>query len=131
MWRDYAAIWKISGRCLILTGLVIPCLVFNQPPIIGERTSMRLLTTAITPAAMVTSAAPSLARSRTGCRSLKQFLENIIAFKMTSPMRGNVRRHINWNNQRPDLKEDLAHLVQDIKRRIYGIASAGFRLFSV
>jgi Asp-tRNA(Asn)/Glu-tRNA(Gln) amidotransferase A subunit family amidase len=22
-----------------------------------------------------------------------------------------VRRHINWNNQRPDLKEDLAHLV--------------------
>ena len=26
-----------------------------------------------------------------------------------------VRRHINWNNHRPDLKEDLAHLVQDIK----------------
>jgi hypothetical protein len=22
-----------------------------------------------------------------------------------------VRRHINWNNQGPDLKEDLAHLV--------------------
>ena len=37
-----------------------------------------------------------------------------------------VRRHINWNNQRPDPKEDLAHLVQDIKRRICGIASAGF-----
>ena len=36
-----------------------------------------------------------------------------------------VRRHINWNNHRPDLKEDLAHLVQDIKRRICGIASAG------
>ena len=36
-----------------------------------------------------------------------------------------VRRHINWNNQRPDLREDLAHLVQDIKRRICGIASAG------
>ena len=34
-----------------------------------------------------------------------------------------VRRHINWKNQRPDLKEDLAHLVQDIKRRIVGIAS--------
>jgi putative transposase len=36
-----------------------------------------------------------------------------------------VRRHINWNKLRPDLKEDLAHLVQDIKRRICGIASAG------
>jgi len=42
-----------------------------------------------------------------------------------------VRRHINWNNHRPDLKEDLAHLVQDIKRRICGIASAGVPLFSV
>ena len=28
-----------------------------------------------------------------------------------------VRRHINWNNPRADLKEDLAHLVQDIKGR--------------
>ena len=36
-----------------------------------------------------------------------------------------VHRHINWNNHRPDLKEDLAHLVQEIKRRICGIASAG------
>ncbi len=36
-----------------------------------------------------------------------------------------VRHHIKWNKQRPDLKEDLAHLVQDIKRRICGIASAG------
>jgi site-specific DNA-cytosine methylase len=36
-----------------------------------------------------------------------------------------VRRHINWNTQGPYLKEDLAHLVQDIKRRICGIASAG------
>ena len=35
-----------------------------------------------------------------------------------------VRRHINWNNLRPDLKEDLAHLVQDIRRRVRGIASA-------
>ena len=42
-----------------------------------------------------------------------------------------VRRHINWNNHRPDLKEDLAHLVQDIKRRICGIASAGSPSFSV
>ncbi len=42
-----------------------------------------------------------------------------------------VRRHINWNTQRPDLKEDLAHLVQDIKQRICGIASAGFPSFSV
>ena len=42
-----------------------------------------------------------------------------------------VRRHINWNNQRPDLKEDLAHLVQYIKRRFCGIASAGLPLFSV
>ncbi len=42
-----------------------------------------------------------------------------------------VRRHINWNNQQLDLKEDLAHLVQDIKRRIYGIASAGLPSFSV
>ena len=42
-----------------------------------------------------------------------------------------VRRHINWNNQRPDLKEDLAHLVYDIRRRICGVASAGFPSFSV
>jgi len=39
-----------------------------------------------------------------------------------------VRRHINWNNHRPDLKEDLAPLVKDIKRRICGIASAGSQL---
>ena len=45
--------------------------------------------------------------------------------------RGIVRRHINWNNLRPDLKEDLAHLVQDIKRHICGIASAGLPSFSV
>jgi len=42
-----------------------------------------------------------------------------------------VRRHINRNNQRPDLKEDLARLVQDIRRRICGVASAGFPSFSV
>ena len=41
-----------------------------------------------------------------------------------------VRRHINWNNLRSDLKEDLAHLVQDIKRRICGIAIAGSPSFS-
>jgi hypothetical protein len=37
----------------------------------------------------------------------------------------------NWYKERPDLKEDLAHLVQDIKRRICGIASAGLPSFSV
>ena len=42
-----------------------------------------------------------------------------------------VRRHINWNNQLPDLKEDLAHLVDDFKRRICGIASAGSSWFCV
>jgi hypothetical protein len=42
-----------------------------------------------------------------------------------------VRRHIKWNSWRPDLREYLAHLVQDIKRRICGIASAGSPLFSV
>ena len=42
-----------------------------------------------------------------------------------------VHRHINWNKHRPDLKEDLAHLVQDIKRRICGIASAGLPSSSV
>lgn len=31
-----------------------------------------------------------------------------------------VRRHINWHTQGPDLKEDLAHLPQDIKRRVCG-----------
>ena len=36
-----------------------------------------------------------------------------------------VRRHIKWNTWRPDLKEDLAHLVQDIKRRLCDVASAG------
>ncbi|NQV83701.1 MAG: hypothetical protein HQ494_07765 [Rhodospirillales bacterium] len=42
-----------------------------------------------------------------------------------------VRRHINWNRWRPDLREDLAHLVDHIKRRICGIASAGSSSFSV
>jgi signal transduction histidine kinase len=42
-----------------------------------------------------------------------------------------VRRHIKWNIWRPDLREDLAHLVDYIKRRICGIASAEFPLFSV
>jgi len=42
-----------------------------------------------------------------------------------------VRLHINWNKHGPDLKEDLAHLFQDIKRRICGVASAGFPSFSV
>lgn len=31
-----------------------------------------------------------------------------------------VRRHINWNTQGPDLKEYLAHLVGDIRRRTCG-----------
>ena len=48
----------------------------------------------------------------------------------TKPSR-TVRRHINLNNQQPYLKEDLAHLFQDIKRRIFGIGSAGFVSFSV
>jgi hypothetical protein len=42
-----------------------------------------------------------------------------------------VRRHINWNTQRPDLRENLAHLVDNIKRRVCGIASAGSPSFSV
>jgi len=42
-----------------------------------------------------------------------------------------VRRHIIWNKQRPDLKEDLAHLVQYIRRRICSVASAGSPSFSV
>ena len=48
-----------------------------------------------------------------------------------SPQARSVRRHIIWNNLRPDLKEDLAHLVQDIKRRICGIAGAGSLSFSI
>ena len=42
-----------------------------------------------------------------------------------------VRRHINWNTHGPDLREDLALLVDNTKRRVCGIASAGFSLFSV
>ena len=42
-----------------------------------------------------------------------------------------VRRHIKWNIQRPDLREDLAHLVQDVMRRVCGIASAGSPWFLV
>jgi len=42
-----------------------------------------------------------------------------------------VRRHINWDKLGADLKENLAHLVQDIRRRICGIASAGSPSFSV
>ena len=61
--------------------------------------------------------------------------------KTTTPYKGktyergyelwDVRRHIIWNNLRPDLKEDLAHLVQDIRRRICSVASAGSPSFSV
>ena len=42
-----------------------------------------------------------------------------------------VRRHINWNTQRPDLREALVHLVGYIKRHVCGIASAGSSLFCV
>ena len=44
-------------------------------------------------------------------------------FRLTERGSSCVRRHINWNNHRPDLKEDLAHLVQDIKRRVCGESS--------
>ena len=40
-----------------------------------------------------------------------------------------VRRHINWNTQRPDLREALVHLFVYIKRHYCGIASAGPSLF--
>jgi hypothetical protein len=36
-----------------------------------------------------------------------------------------VRHHINWNTQRLDLREGLAHLVDNVKRHVCGIASAG------
>ena len=42
-----------------------------------------------------------------------------------------VRRHIKWNRWQPDLREDLAHQVDNIKRRVCGIAIAGSRWFSV
>ena len=42
-----------------------------------------------------------------------------------------VRRHINWDNQQPDLGEALVHLFHDIRRRTCGIASAGSPWFSV
>ena len=42
-----------------------------------------------------------------------------------------VRRHIKWNTWRRNLREYLAHLVDHIKRRICGIASAGSPWFSV
>ncbi|MBT6428224.1 MAG: hypothetical protein HOK30_11220, partial [Rhodospirillaceae bacterium] len=51
----------------------------------------------------------------------KTFVQSIVLVGITVA----VRRHINWNTQGPDLKEGLAHLVQDIKRRVCGIASAG------
>ena len=50
---------------------------------------------------------------------------DISRVKNTGYLADIVRRHINWDHQQPDLKEDLVHLVQDIKRRICGIASAG------
>ena len=59
-------------------------------------------------------------------RGFRDIKDACVAIKVRT-----VRRHINWNNHRPDLREDLAHLVQDIKRRICGIASAGFPAFSV
>jgi len=42
-----------------------------------------------------------------------------------------VRRHANGTQSGSYLREYLAHLVQDIKRRICDIASAGFPSFSV
>ena len=60
---------------------------------------------------------------------------NVRHLKTENPIKtddvATVRHHSNWNTWRPDLREDLAHLVQDIKRRVCGIASAGLRLFSV
>jgi hypothetical protein len=41
------------------------------------------------------------------------------------------RRHMKSNNWQAELVEYLAHLVGHSRRRIYGIASAGFRLSSV
>ncbi len=40
-----------------------------------------------------------------------------------------VRRYINWNTQRPKLREALAHLVGYIERHVCGIVSAGSSLF--
>ena len=37
----------------------------------------------------------------------------------------------NWNNWQPNLREGLAHLVDNIKWRVCGIASTGSPLFSV
>ena len=47
----------------------------------------------------------------------------------TTLEQGFVRRHINWNTQRPDLREALVHLVGYIKRHFCGIACAGPSLF--
>ena len=44
---------------------------------------------------------------------------------------GDCPSSCNWNTQRPNLREDLAHLVDNIKRRVCGIASAGSPWFSV
>ena len=35
-----------------------------------------------------------------------------------------VRRQINWNNWRPDLREHVAHLIVEVKQRPCGVASA-------
>ena len=64
------------------------------------------------------------------CCALKDGIFDTVILDLGLPDQDGVRRHINWNNQRPDLKEDLAHLVQDIKRRICGVASAWFPSFS-
>ena len=71
-------------------------------------------------------------RTETGCTTAvaKETMTALLA-TITASLKKNkrvqliVRRHINWDHQQPDLKEDLVHLVQDIKRRICGIASAG------
>jgi hypothetical protein len=70
-------------------------------------------------------------RNSASCRNAVTIARttSMVSANGVAPM-NSVRRHINWNNQGADLKEDLAHLVQDIKRHICGIASAGSPSFS-
>ena len=56
------------------------------------------------------------------------YVELTLVNPASNAMEHNCPSSCNWNKERVDLKEDLAHLFGYVKRRICGIASAWFPL---
>ncbi|MBT3770205.1 MAG: hypothetical protein HOF85_10145, partial [Acidiferrobacteraceae bacterium] len=59
-------------------------------------------------------------------RDISEFQKSVLI--LLTPRHTQCPSSCNWNKERVDLKEDLAHLFGYVKRRICGIASAWFPL---